>query len=48
VGFVTRDDHGPVMSKKQAFVFPFQGRGQVGYSHTHTVAAGIGKACVKQ
>lgn len=42
MGFITRDDHGPVMSKKQAFLFPFQGRGQVGYSHADAVD-GIGK-----
>jgi hypothetical protein len=42
VGLATRDDHGPVMSKKQAFLFPFQGRGQVEYSHADTVD-GIGK-----
>ena len=52
MGFATRDHHGPVMSKKQAFLFPFQGRGQVEYSHTDTVDGDMDRdreeACVKQ
>ena len=50
MGFATRDHHGPVMSKKQAFLFPFQGRGQVEYSHTDTVDGDRDReeACVKQ
>jgi len=48
MGFATRDHHGPVMSKKQAFLFPFQGRGQVEYSHTDTVDGDREEAFVKQ